>query len=48
MENKSFNWEKLGIYVSLTIAFLTVINYLADIKERVRALEVKVEYLEDN
>lgn len=40
------NWEKIGIYVTLLIGFLTVIFYLSDIKERVAKLEVKIEYLE--
>jgi hypothetical protein len=47
MTNKIvFNWEKIGVYVAFTAAFLTVITYIADIKERVRALEVKQEYNE--
>lgn len=47
MENKKeFNLEKIGIYISLTIAFLTLIFYIADMKERIRALEIKVEKLE--
>lgn len=41
------NWEKIGIYVALLVGFLTVIFYLADIKERVAKLEVKVEHLEE-
>lgn len=45
MENKEvkvFDWEKLAIYISVIIAFVTGITYLSDIKERVRALEVEV------
>jgi hypothetical protein len=41
------NWEKIGIYLALLVGFLTVIFYIADIKERVAKLEVKIEYLQD-
>lgn len=47
MENKrTFDLEKIGIYVSLTIAFVTLIFYISDMKERIAKLEVKVENLE--
>lgn len=46
MVNNSFiNWEKIGVYIALTAAFLTIITYIADIKERVRALEVSIEFM---
>lgn len=41
------NWEKIGIYIVCVASFFTVIAYIADIKERVAKLEVKVEHLED-
>jgi hypothetical protein len=41
------HWEKIGIYLTLLIGFLTVIFYIADIKERVAKLEVKIEHLEN-
>lgn len=40
------NWEKIGIYFALLVGFLTVIIYIADIKERVAKIEVKIEHLE--
>lgn len=50
MENKEkkypVNWEKISVYLAIMVGFLTVIVYIADIKERIRALEVKFEYLE--
>jgi hypothetical protein len=46
MQNE-VNWEKIGIYLALLVGFLTVIFYIADIKERVAKLEVKIEHLED-
>jgi len=48
MVNNSFiNWEKIGVYIALTAAFLTIITYIADIKERVRALEVSIEFMKN-
>jgi hypothetical protein len=44
---KDVNWEKLGVYVAVMISFLTCIIYIADIKERVAKLEVKIERLEE-
>ncbi len=46
MENK-VNWEKLGIYLVAVATFFTVMIYIADIKERIAVLEVKVEKLEE-
>lgn|GEM_PF-3346209 len=47
------NYEKIGLYISLTILFLTLMTFLYQLKneeclhkERTRALEVKVEILE--
>lgn len=40
------NWEKVGVYVAIAATFISVITYIADMKERIRALEVKVEYLQ--
>lgn len=45
MQNE-VNWEKIGIYLALLVGFLTVIFYIADIKERVAKLEVKIEHVE--
>ena len=48
MENKyPVNWEKVSVYIAIAVSFLTVIIYLADMKERIAKLEVKVEKLED-
>ena len=47
MENKHVNWEKISVYLAITIGLLTVIIYVADMKERIAKLEVKVEKLED-
>jgi hypothetical protein len=43
---KETNWEKMGIYFAAVAAFITIVAYVADIKERVAKLEVKIEYLE--
>lgn len=40
------NWEKIGIYIAIMIGFLSVVNILFDVKERISKLEVKVDYLE--
>jgi len=45
MENK-VNWEKIGIYFVAVATFFTIMIYLADMKERIAKLEVKVEHLE--
>jgi hypothetical protein len=47
MARKTTNWEKIGIYIAAIVGFLSVINHLCDIKERVARLEVKVEKLEN-
>jgi len=43
---KHVQWEKFGVYVAVITAFVIIVTYIADIKERTRALEVKVENLE--
>jgi hypothetical protein len=45
---KSVNWEKFGVYLAVASAFVIIVIYIADMKERTRALEVKVEHLEKN
>jgi len=54
MVNKKINWEKIGIYIaaisfvfSFWITQFVTMDRISDIKERVRALEVKVEHLEE-
>lgn len=42
----SINWEKLSVYFAITIAMLTFVIYIADMKERIAKLEVKVEHLQ--
>ncbi len=44
---KDVNWEKIGVYIALLLGFLTCIFYIADIKERVARLEVKVEHIQE-
>ncbi|HUD01400.1 MAG TPA: hypothetical protein VMR37_03680 [Rhabdochlamydiaceae bacterium] len=46
MASKQVNWEKIGVYMAISLAFCSVIFYIADMKERIRALEVKMEYIE--
>lgn len=47
-ENRDLvNWEKISVYVSITVTALTILFYISDMKERIRALEVKVEKLEE-
>ena len=40
------DFEKIACYVVITATLLAAIIYIADMKERLRALEVKIEYLE--
>lgn len=35
---KSINWEKIGVYIAITAALLTVIVYLFDIKDNITSL----------
>lgn len=46
MEKNKPHWEKLGLYLAVTTAFMTLIFYIADMKERIAKLEVKVEIIE--
>lgn len=49
MENKyPVNWEKVGVYIAIAFSVLTTFIYIADMKERIAKLEVKVEHLEAN
>jgi hypothetical protein len=41
------NWEKVSVYVTIAFSVLTIIVYIADMKERIAKLEVKVEKLEE-
>lgn len=47
-ENKKseINWDKIGIFIAILTGFLMCISYIADMKERIAKLEVKVEKLE--
>ena len=54
MANRYVNWEKIGVYIAICAAFLTMIFYLFQIKDEISALreriaktEVKVERLLD-
>jgi hypothetical protein len=38
---KNVNWEKFGVYLAVASAFVIIVVYIADIKERTRALEVQ-------
>lgn len=37
------NWEKVGVYFAVMVGFLSCIFYIADMKERIAKLEVKME-----
>jgi hypothetical protein len=41
------NWEKIGIYLSIMAGFLTIIFYIADMKERIASLEAYKEINEE-
>jgi hypothetical protein len=41
------NWEKMGVYVSALIGFLTIIYYVVEMKVDIGKLQVKVEHLEE-
>ncbi len=52
MANNSVNWEKIGVYLAVLMAFMTVIFYLfqvkdeiSSVKERVSRIEAKFEFL---
>ena len=39
-----FNWEKIAVYFSLLVGFVTCMNYIGNIRERIAKLEA-TEYL---
>lgn len=43
----NINWEKFSVYVAVITAFIVIVAYIADMKERIAKLEVKVEKLEE-
>lgn len=43
---KDINWEKIGVYMAVLVGFLSCIVYIADMKERIAKLEVKIEHVE--
>ena len=45
--NREINWDKIGIFISILTGFFICISYIADMKERIAKLEVKVEKLEE-
>jgi hypothetical protein len=46
-QGSQVNWDKIGIFVAILTGFLMCISYIADMKERIAKLEVKVEKLEE-
>ena len=46
MARKKVNLEKIGVYIAAAMGFWTLFNSIIDIRERVKALEVKVDHLE--
>lgn len=55
MESKKINFEKISVYIAcLGFLFMfwqsqmNIKDSISDLSERVRALEVKVEHLEDH
>lgn len=40
------NYEKISVYFTLLVGFLTLISYIVDMKERIAKLEVRVEFLQ--
>lgn len=45
---QSINWGKISVYFAITASMLTLIMYIADMKERIAKLEVKVEHLQND
>jgi hypothetical protein len=45
--NKKFELEKISVYVAIVASLATLFFYIADMKERIAKLEVKVEKLEE-
>lgn len=41
MEIKDVNWEKIGGYILIVGSLASLFFYIADIKERTRALEIQ-------
>ncbi|HUD01814.1 MAG TPA: hypothetical protein VMR37_05770 [Rhabdochlamydiaceae bacterium] len=39
-------WEKVTVYLTIATSLGLIFLYIADMKERTRALEVKVDHLE--
>lgn len=47
LDMHNVNWEKFGVYVAVITAFIIIVAYIADIKERTAKLEVKIEKTEE-
>lgn len=47
MAKKKADWEKITVYLTLTVSLATLFFYIADMKERTRALEVKIDKIEE-
>ena len=45
-KSQSVNFEKIGIYIAAIMAFLTILNSVMDMKERIARIETRIEYLE--
>lgn len=45
-DNKKPDWERIGGYTLIVGSLASLFFYIADMKERTRALEVKVDFLE--
>lgn len=43
---KEVNWEKIGIYFSILLGFMTIIFYIVDMKVDIAKLQVKIENIE--
>lgn len=41
------NWEKFAVYFAVIVAFITIVAYVADLKERIKATEVEIEHLKE-
>jgi cell division protein FtsL len=44
--SKEINWEKIGVYLSILVGFMTVMFYIVEMKVDIAKLQVKVEKLE--
>lgn len=47
IKKEVINWDKIGVYVAVLSGFWMSISYIADMKERIAKLEVKVDKLEE-